>query len=698
MGFLVPAFLAGLAALAVPVLMHLRDRNEDTPIRFPSLMFLLRLPIRTSDRRKVSDWPLLLLRALIVALLVFAFSRPFFGSVADAATDQRARTVVLMLDRSMSMGYEGTWAVARDSARAIIGGLDPRDRVAVVLFDEEATIAQDWTSDRSAALSVVEAAVPVSRGTRMSSALRAARGLLLSAPPGAPELLVVSDLQRSGLGGVVGLELPAGVELRAVRVTPPATRPNTSLSGVEARRLVNGDRVQLQVQARVTTRELAEPRRTRLTLLLAGREAGSRDVMLPVNGELTVAFDAVPAPAGGVTGEVRLEPDALSGDDRFHFAVGADDEVRLILFTPDDLARDETLFLERALAIGRAPTVRIERRRQGTLDAATLARASLVMLWDVAPPTDAMGEALDAWVAQGGGLVVHVGGRLGGRRSGAASGALAGATTIGGLADRRAGGGAVLGEVRTDHPLFSPFRTTPAALSAPRFWQFPRLTPSVGTDVLARFDDGQPAVLERRLGEGRVLVLALALDVRDGDLPLQPAFLPLMRRVALYGGGHEVSPLSRVTGESWMPRGVRRLPVIVAPDGTALRLTADSEGAALILEHPGVYAAYEEKVYGTPRAQVAVNVGTAESDLVAADEGELLLGVSTSTDSTARDSGMQTAVEVEGRQRVWRLLLVIVALLLVAETILAARGWRGRARRASMSNVRTDEPGPGSQA
>ena len=64
MSFLVPAFLAGIAALMVPVLLHLRHRDKDTPLRFPSLMFLERLPIRTAERRRITDWPLLLLRAL----------------------------------------------------------------------------------------------------------------------------------------------------------------------------------------------------------------------------------------------------------------------------------------------------------------------------------------------------------------------------------------------------------------------------------------------------------------------------------------------------------------------------------------------------------------------------------------------------------------------------------------------------------
>ena len=76
MGFLVPAFLAGLAAIAVPIVLHLRHRDKDQPHRFPSLMFLERLPIRTAQRRRITDWPLLLLRALAIALLVLAFARP----------------------------------------------------------------------------------------------------------------------------------------------------------------------------------------------------------------------------------------------------------------------------------------------------------------------------------------------------------------------------------------------------------------------------------------------------------------------------------------------------------------------------------------------------------------------------------------------------------------------------------------------
>lgn len=679
LGFLVPAFLAGLAAIAIPLLMHLRDRNEETPTRFPSLMFLVRLPIRTSDRRKVTDWPLLLLRALAIAVLVLAFSRPFFGRSAAATAEARARNVVLLLDRSMSMGYAGNWAAAQDSARTLLASLGADDQVALVLFDDEAELSQPWTRDKSAVRAIVDASAPVSRGTRFGAALRVARSALVSAPAGAAEFILVTDLQRSGLAGVAGLELPAGLPMRVAQVAA-ATRPNTSLRAVEARRVVAGARVQLQVLARVVTRELAAPRTARLTLRIAGREVGARTATLQPNGELAVVFDAIPAPATAVDGEVTIDADLLAADDRFHFALPADDGLTVLLVVPDDIARDETLYLERALAIGRAPAVRVERRRPGTLDAETLDRSALVVLWDVAPPAGTAGALLARWIDDGGGLVVAAGQRLGARRITA----LAGVAGVNGIADRRAGGGAMLGDVREEHPLFTPFRASAAALVAPRFYRYPRLEPAVGADVLARFDDGAPAVIERRTGGGRVILLAMALDARESDLPLQPAFLPLTRRLVLYGAGHESTPLWRTTGESWVPREVRRESVVAAPDGAIIRPEGAATGAALILQQVGVYAAYEGRVDGTPLARVAVNAPAAESELVSADARELLLGVGESADSTLRGVTAATTTEVESRQRAWRWLVLLAALLLLAETVIASQGWRGRARRATV--------------
>jgi Mg-chelatase subunit ChlD len=456
LGFLVPALLGALVALGIPLWMHLRDRNEESPVRFPSLMFLVRLPIRSADRRRVTDIPLLILRALVVALLVMAFARPFVGEPAEVATGERARAVVLVLDRSLSMSHGATWAAAQDSALRVLDGLTGGDRVTVLLADEEATTALEWTADIGAARAAVQGAVPVPRGTRYGAALRAARGALATAPPAAREVVFVTDLQRSGLGATAGLEWPDGVALQTV-IAAPARRANTSVSAVEVRRVAAGNRSTLSVQARIVARELDAPRNVSAVLSVAGRDVATRDVELPANGDRTVVFDGVPAPASAVAGLIRIDSDELSADDSLHFTLGADAEMRVLLLTPRDLARDETLFLERALAIGRAPAVRVERRPLSTFDATSLERASVVLLWD-AVPTGAALASMTEWVAAGGGVVLHVAQRLGARRA-----PLLDAATSDGTSDRASSGGASIGETRADHALF-----LCAALLAPR--------------------------------------------------------------------------------------------------------------------------------------------------------------------------------------------------------------------------------------
>src|SRR5215212_10303416 len=100
MNFLAPAFFAGLAAIAVPVIIHLIHRERKVVVEFPSLMFLQRIPYRSVRRQKLRHLLLLLMRSLALALLVAAFARPFFERRRAAITSTGAREVVVLLDRS----------------------------------------------------------------------------------------------------------------------------------------------------------------------------------------------------------------------------------------------------------------------------------------------------------------------------------------------------------------------------------------------------------------------------------------------------------------------------------------------------------------------------------------------------------------------------------------------------------------------
>src|SRR5262245_64850274 len=105
MAFLTPLFLVGLGALAIPVLIHLIQRERKRVVEFPSLMFVRRIPYQSVRRRRIRHWFLLFIRAAAVALIVLAFARPFTQprAATPAATLSGARDVVIVLDQSASM-------------------------------------------------------------------------------------------------------------------------------------------------------------------------------------------------------------------------------------------------------------------------------------------------------------------------------------------------------------------------------------------------------------------------------------------------------------------------------------------------------------------------------------------------------------------------------------------------------------------
>ena len=104
MAFLAPLFFVGLAALSIPVLIHLTQREKKMVQQFPSLMFVRRIPYQTVRRRKLRDLALLCVRLAALLLIVGAFARPFLWRPnAAQAIGPGAREVVVLLDQSYSM-------------------------------------------------------------------------------------------------------------------------------------------------------------------------------------------------------------------------------------------------------------------------------------------------------------------------------------------------------------------------------------------------------------------------------------------------------------------------------------------------------------------------------------------------------------------------------------------------------------------
>ena len=137
MSFLFPLYLLGLAALSVPILLHLRNRELKKVVPFSSLRFLKPTKIQQQQRSKLENLLLLLLRCAILALLAFAFGRPFFRQELMKDLVGQSQQAVILIDTSASMRQEGHWEQALKRTRVIIDDLKPSDEVQVFTFDND---------------------------------------------------------------------------------------------------------------------------------------------------------------------------------------------------------------------------------------------------------------------------------------------------------------------------------------------------------------------------------------------------------------------------------------------------------------------------------------------------------------------------------------------------------------------------------
>jgi hypothetical protein len=670
MTFLAPLFFLALAGLAVPVLLHLTQREKKQIIRFPSLMFVRRIPYQSVRRRKIHNWLLLAVRLAALALIVAAFARPFLDREGFVAPGTAAREVVVLLDASYSMGIGNRWAEAQAAARQEIATLTAADRGSVVLFSSGAEIQIRSTSERARLDASVDAAEPTAYATRFAPALKVAGSILSESTLPRREVVLISDFQRGGWLGAEGAELPDAATLRPVPIQSAIDRPNLSVTGVTLSRSTFSDQQRVVVTAGVANRSEQPAPAATIALEVAGLPIASKPFMVEPGGSASIAFEPFTLSARNTQGTIHLGEDALQADNSFRFVLSPAEPVRITVVDRGNVAAG--LYLNNVLSIGDAPGFQTQARRPDGVSDDDLRRSAVVILND-AEITPALARRLAGFVEQGGGLFVATGSRATWPQDVDLLPA-----SIGPPVDRSRGDAARVGGIEYGHPVFEVFRTPRSGdFSSIPVYGYRDLTAAAGADVLARFDAGTPAILERRVGQGRVLQWASTLDASWSDLPTKPVFLPLVHRSVLYLAGYaEPEPWLTVgqvlDATALTPRGRPAARVALTPSGR--RLPFDDEGSEVLeLSEQGFYELRDEENRAT--VAVAVNVDPAEADLTSLDPGDIVVAATAGPGGpgAAADAVPQTPQARERNQRLWWYLLCLGIVLLGADTLLSNR-------------------------
>lgn len=678
--FLAPLFLIGLVAVAVPVIVHLVNRERRNAVAFPSLMFLRRVPFKSVRRQRLRHRALFALRCLALALLALAFARPFLDRESGNATAGGGgpREIVVLLDRSYSMAYGDRWSRASAAAERAIAGIGGADRVTLVLFDHEATTAAGPTGDLAVVRAAITNARPGAGSTRYAPALAVAQQLTDRSERPRREVVLISDFQRAGWDGQELPKLALPATLTTVDVGDPATA-NTLVTGVDVSRDASDGVDRAIVAARLARQGDRAGVAARATLEINGREVEAKQVALPASGAMSVTFAPVPVPDGTTRGTVRVTgppgDDRLSVDDAFHFVLAPAQVVSVLLIENPGAPANRTMFLPRALGIGDSPAFRVMQRQSDDVTTADVDAARVVILHGTGMPAGAPGDRIRTLVRGGGGLIVALGENTGSRAASGMTELLPGA--VGEIIDRSPERGGTMGSLDRNHPALESFRGARTGdFTSARYLRYRALSPA-GTDaVLGRFDDGSVALAERRVGDGRVLAFTSTFDGYWNDLPVQPVFLPLVQSLVRHAAAWTPQRASETVGSamSVSDPAIRGELVAVTPSGERTRWSEEDSVRSLVLRETGFYELRDVGAVAASRI-IAVNPDASESELGAFPPDELARAVSPpgSTAATATGTMTLTVAEREKRQTLWWYVLVLALLLLAAESLLSNR-------------------------
>jgi len=720
MSFLYPLFLAGIAAVSLPIILHMIRRQTRKRVTFSSLMFLRTTVPRFKNRSRLENVLLLILRCIILCLLAFAFSRPFFPRDEGSKQIAPARRIVLLIDTSASMRRTGMWAQAINEAQSVLKDTKPTDRVCVMKFDQSVEMLmgfEEWESmesDRRTAIAGEQLSdlTPSWASTNLGNALVAAAEAIEDDEINdehqkfrTHQIVLISDLQKgSNLTALQAYEWPETLELN-IKLIAAAGSTNAAMQLIANRdHLVRKTSDEFPSVRIVNSPDATVERFTLNWVHEDSVETSDHvsEVYVPAGHSVVVR---TPKRADSlVAGKLVLKGDDYDFDNALYIAPSLTQRVNILFIGSDRIEDSEGLLYYIQLAFRATGTLNphVISRSVENLTDEDVATAQLIIAADALTPEHI--NSIHRYLEAGRTVLLVM-------KFPDSAETIAPLAGIGSMDSREAevDSYAMLNRIEYKHPLLAPF-------SEPRFgdftkihfWKYRKINIDdlPNAEVLAWFDspqDGQahndPALFELRVARGSLFVLTSGWHPSDSQLALSSKFVPLLYSILEYGGistnrqsqyfvGDHV-PISPSTGYHQAELEIRK------PDNSVVRLNASQENFTQT-DMPGIYTIQSssgDQVFAlnlSPsecRTTVmpiedleALGVSLVQSSGYSTGPAELSIG-SQST-RTSRD---RSFAGMESEQKIWRLILIVLLAVSFVEITLA--GWLTR----SPSNVQGEQ-------
>lgn len=653
-GLLSPIALAGLALLAIPVLLHIFKPQRVRQVPFTSLRWLRGSEHRLSRRIRWHQLLLLLLRVAFLALLVLALAGPILSVGARRAPADR----FIVIDTSRGMGYQAGEASApidraKEVAQQLLSQSIAGDRTAIMLAGSVPRLLGPLVTDAEVHLPKLRKVAAGQLDIGLSQILSTIGAMDIGGrEDAAVELFFLTDNHsRNWSQPLIARYVNQTQRPLYINIIDLGDE-NIENARIAAARLVESQhprRRTIQVGITTTGRK-PKPRTVHITGL-----DGLGDVLEPVRpgkgGQAQLKVD-IPYEYAlkGKVAKIQLEPaDAMPNDDVYWLNLDASGAVRVLIVEADS-GQIETLqqgFHLRAalesLATTAPGSLQISRRPHNAVLAVQVSEADLIIMVDVPLLSGENLQAIERHVKRGGGLLVFLGPSINGpfynnrmHNPIRPHDSLLPMIIKNRVRHRRAD--RVLpriSDVQWSHPLlitlFDPIYGDLGQVRFKNYYQVELVNRSDRTQALASIESGSPAIVSHQLGAGKVIVLNTTANDAWSDLPRRKSFIPLIDSIIQYlttGPQRGTFDLSLPVILN-VPTGTDASTVkITAPDGQTIKVSRHSiDGRNTIridnLKQAGVYWVKHTQASGQTDFPIVVQPANQPAGMARIDEQTL---------------------------------------------------------------------------
>lgn len=683
MTFLNSALLAALSLGLIPILIHLLNRQRFKQVDFPTLRFLQEMQRQKMRRVRVRQWILLALRTLAILALVFAMARPVLRSEAGLLGGDARASVVLVLDRSVSMRTEapsGTrFRELQSRAQELIESLGSSDDIQIVWADPTPALFPDSPTQHHTLLrEAIESAEPLESGGSLIEAVGAARSILGKSQNLLKEVYVLSDFSISAWPDQLpdAAILPTDVKLYVVHVgNEEDQNVGVADASVTSRLIAPGRPIELSFTVANSGDGAATDRI--VSAYLDGRRVAQTRLSLAAGESRTEQFRFVPEAAGDQAGYVRLEDtDALADDDLRRFVLRVPSRLNIAVVGADDAAR-------RLTALALAPSGSAEAFIHAVemtveqFEGSDWSTFDAIFIVDAPALAGGFEERARAYLQTGRGMFIAGGPNFDLRAHGVWMQALGLPAPIG-VEDA----GEALSrwsKVDLEHPLFEGvFQEKPADIS-PQFNKI--ISTSRQRTVASAIIEGAAGtgfLYEVTQGRGRVLFLASSPDPQWSTMFRSGVFAPLLTGSAAYlsGFGGAGEQLAQTIGQSseLVLRKSADLQYDLAGSANTVRLSASPVSGGHVLKLPALAQSGDYWLKQAERnvMPIVVNIPTRESAIAPLMDDAHFAALGGQLQSVKSSTNFGTIIR-EGRygRELWKLFLMLALGLLIAEMLIA---------------------------